>query len=84
MRAPALPLIEAARRRLCLSGNYDFVLVFHNTTVTSVTSLGIFRAGKGRRRANLHKWGLAQSPSCDCGQRQTMNHIADTRAVNGI
>ena len=29
------------------------------------------------RRANLHKWGLAQSPSCDCGQRQTMNHIVD-------
>ena len=28
-------------------------------------------------RANLHKWGLAQSPSCDCGQRQTMNHIVD-------
>jgi len=26
-------------------------------------------------RANLHKWGLAQSPYCDCGQRQTMNHI---------
>ena len=22
--------------------------------------------------ANLHKRGLAQSPSCDCGQRQTM------------
>jgi len=21
---------------------------------------------------------LAQSPSCDCGQRQTMNHIVDT------
>ena len=28
--------------------------------------------------ANLHKWGLAQSPSCDCGQRQTMNHTVDT------
>ena len=27
---------------------------------------------------NLHKWGLAQSPSCDCGRRQTMNHIVDT------
>ena len=23
------------------------------------------------------KRGLAQSPSCDCGQRQTMNHIVD-------
>ena len=24
--------------------------------------------------ANLHKWGLTQSPSCDCGQRQSMNY----------
>ena len=23
----------------------------------------------------VHKWGLAQSPCCDFGQRQTMNHI---------
>ena len=37
-----------------------------------------FRTGQGPRRANLHKLGLAQSPSCDCGQRQTMNHIVDT------
>ena len=28
--------------------------------------------------ANLHKWGLAQSPSCDCVQQQTMNHVVDT------
>ena len=37
-----------------------------------------FRTGQGPCRANLHKWGLAQSPSCDCGQRQTMNHIVDS------
>ena len=37
-----------------------------------------FRAGQGSCCANLHKWGLAQSLSCDCGQRQTMNHIVDT------
>ena len=37
-----------------------------------------FRTGQGPCRANLHKWGLAQSPSCDCGQRQTVNHIVDT------
>jgi len=37
-----------------------------------------FRAGKGPCRANLHKWGLVQSPSCDCGQPQTMNRIVDT------
>ena len=29
-------------------------------------------------RATLHRWGLAQSASCDCGQRQTTNHIVDT------
>jgi len=27
------------------------------------------------------KWGLAQSPTCDCGQRQTMNHIVDMRPL---
>jgi len=37
-----------------------------------------FRTGQGPSHANLHKWGLAQSPSYDCGQRQTMNHIVDT------
>ena len=36
-----------------------------------------FQTGQRPRRANLHKWGLTQSPSCDCGQRQTMNHIVD-------
>ena len=35
------------------------------------------RTDQGPCRANLHKWGLAQSPSCDCGQRQTMSHIVD-------
>jgi len=36
--------------------------------------INCFRTGQGSYRANLHKWGLAQSPSCSCGQRQTMNH----------
>jgi len=40
--------------------------------------LNRFRTSQGPCRANLHKWGLAQSPSCDCCQRQTMNHIVDT------
>jgi len=38
--------------------------------------------------ANLHKWGLTQSPSCDCGQRQTMNHAVDmcplTKSEGGL
>ena len=29
--------------------------------------------GRSRPMSNLHKWGLAQSPSCDCGQQQTMS-----------
>ena len=37
-----------------------------------------FRTGQGPCHDNLHKWGLSQSPSCDCGQRQTTNHIVDT------
>jgi len=34
--------------------------------------------GQGPCCTNLHKCSLTQSPSCDCGQRQTMNHIVDT------
>jgi len=34
--------------------------------------------GQGPCLANLHKWGLAQSPYCDCGQGQTVNRIVDT------
>jgi len=37
-----------------------------------------FRTGQSPCRANLHKRGLAQSPSCDCGQRETTNHTVDT------
>jgi len=34
-----------------------------------------FWTGQGSCHANLHKWGLAPSPS---GQRQTMNHVVGT------
>jgi len=37
-----------------------------------------FQTGQGPCRANLHKCGLTQSPSFDCGQRQTVNHVVDT------
>jgi len=36
------------------------------------------RTGQGPCRDNLHTWGLTQTPSRDCAQRQTMNHIVDT------
>ena len=39
-----------------------------------------FCTAQGPRHANLHKWGLAQSPSCDCGQQQT-DHEAHCRHV---
>jgi len=42
-----------------------------------------FRRGQGSWHANLRKWGLAQSPSCDCGQRQTMNHRRRLPWVSG-
>jgi len=34
-----------------------------------------FRAGQGPCRANLHKRGLAQSPSCDCGHEPHCRHV---------
>ena len=37
-----------------------------------------FWTDQGPRRANLHKWCLAQSPSCNCDQQQTMNCIVKT------
>ena len=40
--------------------------------------LNRFRTGHGPCHANLHKWGLVQSPSCDYGQQQTMNYLVDT------
>ena len=43
--------------------------------------VNLFRTGQGPCHANLHKWGLAQSPSWDCGHWQTMNHIVDSCAV---
>ena len=45
---------------------------------SSVTVLlNRFRTGQGPCRAILHKWGLAKSQTCDCGQQQTMSHIVD-------
>jgi len=44
---------------------------------SNMVSVNRFRTGQGPCHANLHKLCLTQSPSCDCGQRQTMNHIID-------
>jgi len=47
-------------------------------TDDSIALITYEMTGQGPSRANLHKWGLTQSSSCDCGQRQTMNHTVDT------
>jgi len=63
---------------LCWCGRPDYCYRPSDSQVRSPSSLmNRFRADQGPCRANLHRWGLAQSPSCDCGQRQTMNHIVD-------
>ena len=41
------------------------------------TQLNRFRTGQGLCAANLHTWGLRDSPLCECGLRQTMSHIVD-------
>ena len=50
--------------------------------------LNRFRTGQGPCRAGLHRWGLATSELCECGQPQTMSHIVDscpiTRLNGGI
>lgn len=39
-------------------------------------TLNRIRTSHGLCRDSLHKWGLSQTPSCDCGNpRQTINHI---------
>jgi len=42
------------------------------------TLMNRFQTGQGPCGANLNEWGLVRSPSCDCGQRQTMNYTVDT------
>ena len=72
----------SARLSVCLSVCLLAHLVNHiqaaDFVLESTGLMNRFRTGQGLRRADLHKCRLAQSPSCDCGQRQTINHIDDT------
>jgi len=43
-----------------------------------------FRTDQGPCHANLHIWGLTQSPSCDCGQWQTVNHVVNTYPLTWV
>jgi len=48
-----------------------------NLTRQSWSLLNCFWTGQGQCCAILHKWGLAKSLTCDCGQQQTMSDIAN-------
>jgi len=43
----------------------------------SWSTLNRFRTGQGPCAANLHKWHLASSAKCQCGEIQTMHHIME-------
>jgi len=69
--------------------NWQSALVVNYTIVTdpairqpgfnlprqSWSLLNHFCTGQGPCHAILHKWGLAKSLTCDCGQLQTRSHI---------
>ena len=40
--------------------------------------LNRFRTGQGRCAANLHKWHMAPTDRCQCGDVQTMVHIVES------
>ena len=52
------------------------------------TLLNRFRTGHGRCAVNDHRWGLRNSPLCECGMPQTMSHIVEdcplTRLDGGL
>jgi len=58
-------------------------LLFDNQVLIYLVTHGLCstisrQAKKSMPCKSACKCGLAQSPYCDCGQRQTMNHIANT------
>jgi len=72
-----------------MTGQWSSASLVNHTIVTNPTVrqpgfnlpwslMNCFWTGQGPCHADLHKWGLAQSPFCYCGQRQTMNHIIHT------
>jgi len=52
------------------------------------TALNRIRTGQGRCNYQLHKWGMTDSPLCECGLIQTTSHIVEecqrTRFEGGI
>jgi len=43
-----------------------------------------FHTGQGPCRANMHKWGLASYPLCDCREQLTMAHIDDSCPITKL
>ena len=48
-------------------------------TDDSQSSTGSINNGVGRFGANMLRWGLSKSDSCDCGAEQTADHITSGR-----
>ncbi|VVC34571.1 Hypothetical protein CINCED_3A010220 [Cinara cedri] len=42
------------------------------------TTLNRIRTGQGRCNYLLHKWGMVDSPLCECGEIQNITHIVET------
>lgn len=41
------------------------------------TALNRVRTGQGKCNYLMHKWGMVDSPLCNCGQIQTIRHIVE-------
>lgn len=42
------------------------------------TTLNRIRTEQGRSNYLQHKWGISDTQQCECGYKQTINHIAQT------
>ena len=71
---------ERTGRRLMWSTTLLLPALLSDSQVSiSIITHDLWWTISGQVKAHVvHKWGLAQSPICDCGQWQTMNHILDT------
>jgi len=62
-------------------------LLSDSQVLISLVIHGLWWTVSGQVKANVVLTctkGLAQSPSCDCGKRQTINHIVDTCPLTKI
>ena len=73
---------RTGRRLLCSTTLLSPTLLSFSQVSISLVIHGLRWTVSGQVKAHVmltgRNGGLAQSPSCDCGQRQTMNHIVNT------